>query len=550
MFAKISVKSLMAWAIALSCMLLLAVGLLGLRQVKEGNDYLRSVYEDRLVPAKQLAEINSALLDSTRQLMLAAMHDPVSDISKLHDHPITMHLDQAKRDMEKIDEIWKAYMASYLTEDEKALANDFAAKYAKLVEEGLKPAGESFAKAQYHEGVTLIIKAINPAYSALKAVYEKLFALQLEVAKQKYEEAEADYTATRNLFVVIIALGTALMAAMGYLMIRAILGRLGGEPSYVSDVVNRVALGDMTVNVVTRPDDSTSALYAIKGMVDKLASIIGNVHASADSLNSAAAQISATSQSLSQSSSEQAASVEEASASVEQMSASINQNAENAKVTSDIAATAASEANAGGAAVKGTVTAMKQIADKIGIVDDIAYQTNMLALNAAIEAARAGEHGKGFAVVAAEVRKLAERSQVAAQEIGELASASVGTADQAGALLDEIVPSINKTADLVREITASSDDQTTNVNQINTAMGQLNQITQQNASAAEELAATAEEMGGQAAQLQQLMQFFKLERRAEVGKISSGAAQAQRRPSIARPISQTLAPEAGDFTRF
>ncbi|WP_423815081.1 methyl-accepting chemotaxis protein [Pseudomonas oryzihabitans] len=247
---------------------------------------------------------------------------------------------------------------------------------------------------------------------------------------------------------------------------------------------------------------------SINGTVGKLNQIIGDVRLSADALASASEEISATAQSMSQASTEQAASVEETSASVEQMSASIAQNTENAKVTDGMAGKAAREASEGGDAVGETLIAMKTIAEKIGIVDDIAYQTNLLALNAAIEAARAGEHGKGFAVVAAEVRKLAERSQIAAQEIGTVAKSSVALAERAGSLLDEMVPSISKTSDLVQEIAAASEEQSSGVTQINGAMLQLNQITQQNASASEELAATAEEMSGQAEQLQRLMGFF------------------------------------------
>ncbi|MCQ8103974.1 methyl-accepting chemotaxis protein [Methylomonas sp. SURF-2] len=248
----------------------------------------------------------------------------------------------------------------------------------------------------------------------------------------------------------------------------------------------------------------------VNSTIAKLSQTIAEVISAADQMANASEQISATSQSLSHASSEQAASVEETSASIEQMAASIDQNAENAKITDSMAGKAATEATDGGSAVKQTVEAMKSIAGKIGIIDDIAYQTNMLALNAAIEAARAGDHGKGFAVVAAEVRKLAERSQIAAQEIGELAENSVKTAETAGKLLDEIVPSISKTSDLVQEIAAASIEQSTGVNQINTAMNQMNQITQQNASASEQLAATAEEMTGQTEQLQSLMSFFKL----------------------------------------
>jgi methyl-accepting chemotaxis protein len=248
----------------------------------------------------------------------------------------------------------------------------------------------------------------------------------------------------------------------------------------------------------------------LNNTITKLSQTIGEVIAAADQLGNASEQISATSQSLSQASNEQAASVEETTASIEEMSASINQNSENAKVTDGMATKAAKEAGQGGVAVKQTVKAMKDIASKIGIIDDIAYQTNMLALNAAIEAARAGEHGKGFAVVAAEVRKLAERSQIAAKEIGELAQTSVKTAEDAGQLLNAIVPSISKTSDLVQEIAAASQEQSSGVSQINTAMVQMNTLTQQNASASEELAATAEEMTGQAEQLQALMSFFKI----------------------------------------
>lgn len=247
---------------------------------------------------------------------------------------------------------------------------------------------------------------------------------------------------------------------------------------------------------------------SMNNMVAKLAQTITEVNTTAETLASATAQVSSTSQSLSQAASEQAASVEETSASINEMASSIQQNTDNAKIADGMSAEGSSKAAEGGKAVNDTVVAMKQIARKIGIIDDIAYQTNLLALNAAIEAARAGEHGKGFAVVAAEVRKLAERSQVAAQEIGQLAVNSVGMAERAGKLLDEIVPATQKTADVVQEITAASQEQTVGVNQINTAMSQLSQITQQNASASEELAATAEEMSSQAISMQEIMSFF------------------------------------------
>lgn len=289
----------------------------------------------------------------------------------------------------------------------------------------------------------------------------------------------------------------------------AAMDRMSENLSQTAQLADRISNGDLTVEVTPRSDRDTLG-FALESMVARLREVVENATASSNGVADGAQQLSATSEQLSQGATEQASAAQEASAAVEEMAANIRQSADNAAQTEKIATQSAKRAQESGKSVADAVLAMKTIAEKINIIQEIARQTDLLALNAAVEAARAGQHGKGFAVVASEVRKLAERSQTAAAEISELSGATVETAQKAGESLDALVPEIQRTADLVQEISAATREQNTGADQINEAIRELDSVIQQNAAAADESAATSEQLAAQSDQLRGVISFFNL----------------------------------------
>ncbi len=493
-------------AFAILCAVLVAVGLLGLERLAEENGALERVAVDRWAGAREAVDGMEGAAANTTLLSQLFLEPDDAAAQRIVD---TMAANTRRNSglIEKLEaRVQKCDRGRTAVQRIQAAREEYRAAFER--------AKALLAGGRRAEAQALALAEVMPRRAALEEAWKGFFSHEGDHVNEAAAAGAALYASARKGVVALLVFAVLLAAGLGFLVTRSIVAPVAG----VVGLAERIARGDLREAVeVTSRDEVGRLQHAMRAMVEKLAEVIGAVRNGAETLTGASGQVSSTAQTLSRGTGEQAASVEETTSSLEEMSASIAQNAESARQTESMARQGAASADEGGRSVAQTVTAMRTIAERISVIEEIAYQTNLLALNAAIEAARAGEHGKGFAVVATEVRKLAERAQTAAKEIGGLAVSSVRVAEQSGVLIAELVPSVRKTADLVQEVAAASQEQSTGVTQVSKAMSVVDQVTQRNASAAEELSSTAEEMASQAESLKDLVSFFHVDERALLG---------------------------------
>ena len=510
--AKLMVGFLVVAAIAA------LIGLQGIVKAGQINDLASVMYERETVGLRQAAEANIQLLGATRALR-SAMLASANDERESHLKEMEQRLANTKAELKKVESAFTKPEGRAMLQETQAAVDSYAQAAAQTVN-----LLRTEAVNEVRESTQQLFTVGKPIGEKADNLMTQLVERRMAAASELNDQTDAIYAEIRVVLILLTLGGVSIGVILGVAITRGLTRQLGGEPSQVALVANAISQGDLTTVIDTSRAGNGSVVHAMHTMQKSLRQVVGSVRTSSDSIATGAGQISVGNADLSQRTEEQASNLQQTAASMEEISSTVQNNADTARQATQLANSASQAVQKGGQVMDQVETTMEQIstasrkiADIIGVIDGIAFQTNILALNAAVEAARAGEQGRGFAVVASEVRSLAQRSSQAAKEIKALIDNSVTAVDaggklvmEAGSSMKDIVGQVQRVSDLINEISAATSEQTTGIGQVSDAVSQLDHVTQKNAALVEESAAAAESLNHQAQQLVQAVAVFRL----------------------------------------